>query len=80
MSKLETESNLQLCFARKTLLLAASTNTLNIFNSLCEAFLAFIFPVKADAVSQVAHKSVSVQGPREKLGFARLQASMNVAI
>lgn len=56
------------------------SHTLNVLNGLCEAFLAFFFPVRADAVPPVPHKSVSVQGLWEKLGFARLQASMNVGI
>lgn len=61
-------------------MLPESIHPLNILNGLCEAFLAFFFPVRAEAAPPVLHKSVSVQGPWEKLGFARLQASMNVAI
>lgn len=60
--ELQTEGHLQLYLARKTLLLAESIRPLNILNGLCEAFLAFFFPVRADAVPPVPHKSVSVQG------------------
>lgn len=51
----------------------------NSLNCQSETFLTF-FPMRADALTQGPHKSVSVRGLCEELGYARLQASMNVDI